>query len=502
MPDAPAREHSERSSPPGRIGRASGGPPWWLPTPLEVALLASFFLLTRHLSSCDLWWHLVVGRLTRQSGAIPGTDQLSLVSAGTDTTYPSWLWEVGASALVDAGGLGPLVALKGAVACLTLLLIVRLAWDSGARLPGALVVAMLVGLVSLRAQFWNLRPQMVTPLFAAAFLLVLRRHELGAGARRELAVLPVLMVLWANTHAGFMLGLALIGLSGASLAVRAGIGDAEASGRLRPLAGWAAATAAASLANPRGAELLFLPVFHVGSPTLASRITEWARTDLAHEPLLAAVLVSLVALLIAAPRAMAGPSEPLVLVSGLALAMSAVRHHFAVGSMIAPSMAVRAGALLAARRGPAAALAAGRASFPRSWPAWVVIGAWAATFWGVAEVPGQPGFYPDRAIRHLAGRGDRGPGFNQFELGGYMLYRMPAGYRAFIDGRVDAHIMSGGFERYLTVWDLRPGWDRELDRFGVRWALLEAGSALARALRARGWSTAVADDPWVLLVRP
>src|SRR5260370_12889639 len=59
------------------------------------------------------------------------------------------------------------------------------------------------------AYFFDSRPQMMTYLATAALLLILDEYRAGRWTK-ALWLLPPLLLLWANLHAGFFLGLALL----------------------------------------------------------------------------------------------------------------------------------------------------------------------------------------------------------------------------------------------------------------------------------------------------
>jgi hypothetical protein len=461
---------------------------WWLPNPLEVTLLVTFWCLTRQVSACDLWWHLVAGRDCWQTASIPRVDHLSLVSDGWPWMNPSWLWDTVAWLVVDRAGLGFLLGLKGFCACLTLWLIVRLSWESGGAGKWPLVAAIAVGVTSLNSQFWNLRPQLMTPLLSATFLLLLRRFELHRPT--ELALLVPLMVLWANTHAGFALGLALIGAVLAGQAFCWLRGDPGSQRRVELLCGLLLAATVATGLNPYGTELLTYPLFHQGNATLSARISEWLPTVFTQEPALCGSLLLLLVLFLRRPFPLIAPSEPILVAAALHLIRAAVRHIFVLGALIAPSVAARMPSIQQLER------------FPRTAPAWFLILCWLLLFWGQRDVPSLPDFYPERATAWLQSARAPGNGYNQFELGGYLLYHLPAGYRPFIDGRVDTHIQSGGFQRYLTVWDAQPGWQRILARYRIRWALINPGCRLAKVLRQNHWVEKIKEKNWSLFLSP
>src|SRR5439155_1397805 len=73
--------------------------------------------------------------------------------------------------------------------------------------------ALPVGLTLLAAwgsaYFFDSRPQMMTFLATAALLLILDEYRAGRWSR-GLWLLPPLLLLWTNLHAGFFLGLVLL----------------------------------------------------------------------------------------------------------------------------------------------------------------------------------------------------------------------------------------------------------------------------------------------------
>jgi hypothetical protein len=75
------------------------------------------------------------------------------------------------------------------------------------------------------------------------------------------------------------------------------------------------------------------------------------------------------------------------------------------------------------------------------------------------------------------------------EWGGYLIYSLPR-YHVFIDSRSDFY-GSAVLSDYLTIINVAPGWQRTLDRYQIRWALLPSATALAQVLAATpGWSCA------------
>jgi hypothetical protein len=101
--------------------------------------------------------------------------------------------------------------------------------------------------------------------------------------------------------------------------------------------------------------------------------------------------------------------------------------------------------------------------------------------------------FPVAAVRRQEAVGlPKGTGFTTYEWGGYLDFALPA-FDPFIDSRSDAYPQQL-LADYARIDGVEPGWRGLLDHYGVRWALLPAGSPLAALLAlSPGWSCAAAD---------
>jgi hypothetical protein len=123
-----------------------------------------------------------------------------------------------------------------------------------------------------------LRPQIVGELFFAGLLAALSRPVLSGGA---LLALPLLMVVWANAHGSFTIGLALLGLCLAGRVL-----DVFAASIWDPRAVWSdpqirrlliilvTSALAIAILNPHGPSLYWETVKLARHPNIASQI-EW-----------------------------------------------------------------------------------------------------------------------------------------------------------------------------------------------------------------------------------
>lgn len=115
------------------------------------------------------------------------------------------------------------------------------------------------------------RPQVPTLALFTLFLLILKRHADGA-SRREIWVLPLLMVLWVNLHGGFLAGLGVIAVYGLlDMANRLRTGwHGNLDSLSLPLVGLL--TGLATLVNPYGYQLHMMLWDHLATEQF---VVEW-----------------------------------------------------------------------------------------------------------------------------------------------------------------------------------------------------------------------------------
>lgn len=181
----------------------------WFSLPLFLLVCAAYYAAP--LWDSDFWWHIASGREILQNGiadidpfgVFPATDVVR-----NDTVLKGqWLGQVVLFALFDAGGINAVVAFRVLVLLSCIGLVV---WRCRSLGVGALALWLVLILVGLNADnFGGERPQLLSFLFAALFFAAIDRAEKKL---RWLIALPVIAALWANSHGGVLLGVALLGL--------------------------------------------------------------------------------------------------------------------------------------------------------------------------------------------------------------------------------------------------------------------------------------------------
>lgn len=195
---------------PGTIKLAKPGIYLFLIAFSSLYYLANGPLLLGHL---DLGWHLAAGDLIRERGNIPFQDPWSFTLGARQWYNLSWLWDVIASVVFQyTGCTGLTLAIVACGAVITgYLTSICLSNGASTLAVGISVLAACLlypAFATAPNSYLSVSPNTPTMLFCVIFYAECLK-------RTRWFLLPVMMVLWANLHGGFMLGLFLIGFFGA-----------------------------------------------------------------------------------------------------------------------------------------------------------------------------------------------------------------------------------------------------------------------------------------------
>jgi hypothetical protein len=428
----------------------------------------------------DTYWHLAAGDWMIDHRRVLTVDVFSHTYAGRPWLSHEWLAEVAMALSVRLGGWSGLLILCGLAAAGTVGVV-------GSRLRQFLspvaVLVVLVLVAGLMAPSLLTRPHLIAlPLLAAWTVELLRARDAGGAPR---LFMPLLMLLWANLHASYALGIAVMVL----LAL-----EALVEGRRDPwpvIRAWAPVgllSLAAATLTPHGPSGLLYP-FQTSAMTTLNAITEWRPADFAKPgPFEFALLATLFVCLRSGVRI---PMLRLVLLLLLLhMGLQHARHQIVLAVVapliLAPALAAAWGRERVAEvRSPAVLLA-------------FAVVALAAARYVKPVVRGDDAATPATALAHLPpGLAER-PVFNAYRFGGYLIHR---DVRPFIDGRADMY-GDAFFTAYLKAREGGPALDRTLARYKVDWTLLEAGEPLIREMDAKpGWRRIWSDRYAVVHIR-
>jgi hypothetical protein len=179
-----------------------------------ISFACVYYLLNAQLllSHWDLAWHLAAGDLIRAQGSVPFYDPWSFTSGGRHWFNLSWLWDVFASALFQCGNFIGLILFVVACGAAIAGYLASVCLSSGAS-PIAVCISVLSACLlypAFAAAYPNIylavSPNISTMVFSVIF------YGECLKKRRGRLWLPAIMVLWANLHGGFLLGLVIVGV--------------------------------------------------------------------------------------------------------------------------------------------------------------------------------------------------------------------------------------------------------------------------------------------------
>ena len=443
----------------------------------------------------DTNWHVAAGRWILAHRTVPTTDPFSFTWAGKPWIAHEWGSEVLMALAYLAAGWAGVVLLIGVCAGLAYAMIaaeLRL-WMG----PVGQIIGLALSFAILEP-FLYARPHIIALpvlVFWTRRLLAARR----AGKAPPLELAP-LMVLWANLHASFIFGLAII----APFALEALIEERD---KLRVVWGWGlfgVVAGAFALATPQGFAGIVFPFMVLGMKVLPN-ILEWRGANFQDLTLFEGAL--LITLFLGLWRGVrVPPLRLLLLVALIHMALQHVRQQ-AVLAALAPL-------LLAEPFGRALhpGLADTRIAPPAGWkPPWrlpspVLAVGLAAVLAGVAAarlaIPLQRTDNPNvpvSAMAHVPAALLSQPVFNEYAFGGYLIFK---GVKPYIDGRADMY-GDAFVNEYLAVGGgAQPDLDNTFKRWNIRWTILGPREPLVAVLDRRpGWRRLYTDAFAVVQVR-
>ncbi len=463
-----------------------------------LALVALGLFLPRGVAQfvdVDVWHQMALWRETLALGYLP----LQASFAYTPTVpVIQHEWGMGALLYVLAthGGIAALKAVQLALVAFVGAGTFRLASRRGATLAVLCPLAPLITILAWTG-FTAVRAQLLTLAFLVSFLWALERDR--AGERRWIAWWLVLYLLWVNVHAGFVVGLGLLGAYTLEQAIR--------GQPVRHLLAVGVAMAMLVAVNPYG--FAYYPKLWSQLTLHRALIAEWAPAWQGTFPGVALFFLTLSLALypiaIAGPRAAVG--WPLLVLA----AEEALRHqrHVSiyavvwlayvpawiemtpVGEVLRSFWARRSLATVAMWSlifvGAASGDIAGRV-----WELHVP-----ATASAAADV-----VYPAGAVGLLAAIGFAGNLLVPFEYGAYVSWNLSPKVKVSLDSRYEVAYPPETIGEQREFYTRGARWRAVLERYPTDAILVPRGAPVEQALRAEAaWPLAYQDDAYLIFAR-
>jgi hypothetical protein len=108
---------------------------------------------------------------------------------------------------------------------------------------------------------------------------------------------------------------------------------------------------------------------------------------------------------------------------------------------------------------------------------------------------------PAGAVHFIQTEKPAGPLFNNYNWGGYLIFKLWPAYPVYIDGRTDLYD-DAFIRRYLNVVVAGDGWHKTLDDDGINLVLIESNGTLDKFLRVDPvWAEIYRDKMAVVFAR-
>lgn len=482
---------------------------------LAIAFMAK--VLVPHFEDPDFYWHLKSGEYLLSSWPLPRSDVFTYTHSGSPWVLSEWLAQIVLYLVFAATGYSGTAVLVAALCAFC----GWLTYLNCRRQIDNPVHAIIVALVcSLFFVTDAPRPHLFSFIFFAATLFVLLEFKY---ARRDrlLVLLPAILLLWANAHGGFFIGLVLIFLFAGSewLRHRFKSEGALEAGRLRKLSLWSAGALAATLVNPHFVRLWWYPVEAIVLSGDAQTINEWQSPSF-HVPITQGFLALVLVFFALQAWAKRRPdlTEVVVPLVFIASAFVSVRNMPLAAMALAPFLAMNLGRVswpTGSARGEGEdaadreeALSAGTASrmplagSQEQFINWIllVVAGFALAFSYPAQKSKQEAavaaYMPVGATDFLVANHVSGNMFNSYQYGGYLMFRLYPAQKVFIYGRTD--IYKDDPDDFIGIHDAilqgRPNWKTLFDRYDIEYVVCESSAALRQLLLQEGRFRLVYDD--------
>jgi hypothetical protein len=455
----------------------------------------------------DTFWHIKVGSVMLEEHSLVDSDIFSHTAFGAPWTAHEWLSEIIMAFIHNVAGLEGILCFFLFIVSLSFWLLFKLTEKNANQWVtfGCVALALAFSPSHMAA-----RPHLFTWLFMLLTLTALNARG------RHLYWLPVITMFWANLHGGFILGLALQSIfilgSGLDNYLADKTPYRDILRRQKAPALVLLLSICAVGLNPFGYELLIFP-FVVSKGVFSQMIGEWKAPNLQDMWYFRFYLVALVLLITSARNSMTW-TERLLIVFFLNAALTHIRHVSLMLIALTPFIArtidnnlgnwwhkdmkniEKKQLELSPATGPLITTAIALTLLVSG-----SIDQRSLSFLTPKSVFKVETVHLNQLVDFLDKNLPNGKMYNEYALGGYLLYALTPPPKVFIDGRAD---MYGEqiFSDYNTIKSSGSKREELLEQYEVDCVVFEKDSDLVAHLRESGqWQSTFTNEVYAVLKR-
>ena len=427
----------------------------------------------------DLGRHITIGNYILDNYSIPTNDFFSFPMNGQPLTPHEWLAQV-IFALANRG-----MSLGGPVFVIAFLIGITFSFiyiDSVRRSQMPLLFLLfIVWSAAASSLHWLARPHIFTFLFLALWTHLLEQIE--QGKKIPVYCFGFLMVIWANTHGGFVIGFVVLFAYTIGDLLESWFQNQKLSDKAKNWVWIGIISFASTLINPVGIRLWGTSVGFIGNSYLVNNTQEYFSPNfhnISTLPFLVLVAYSLLATGICKNR--------IAIYYGLLLSGFTVMALYSSRNI--PLYAIVAAPILTKMTGQWIEnsswqrLEQNILHIEKRLYGWLfpIVGTIAVLILMLTPVMKTYNSYnemvfPVKAMDWLQENPIEGRGFNYFTWGGYLLFRQWPDQLVFIDGQTDFYgeKLTREYEQVINMSD---GWEQVLEKYQIRWIVLPTKSPL------------------------
>ena len=468
----------------------------------------AFLLASRPLSDGDFWWHLKTGEYILKNLSIPRIDFYSFTVPGKHWVAHEWLSEVIFYFIYTRAGFNTLIFVFTVLTVLAFWIVFRRTQAH----PFVKGLAVLLSVWTILPTV-GVRPRTFTLLFAAIYLFVLHRFVRERQTRGIWWLVP-LMIVWVNLHAGYLIGLVLIGVTIVGVVLDAWFAGEKLASHWPQLKTLALVFVTCLLVvnlNPQGPRIFVFPFEFFFSPVQQDQIVDWLSPDFHQKeffPLLLLILLTIAALALSPRRVK--PSELLLFLSTLYATLKSNRHMAIFVLIAGPMLADYLQQWLETTRfarifGPPQLERTRTRGRQIVFNVILLVPLIACVIKLKSVIYSPPTQarvgVPLNAVRYLKDNGITGNTFTDPNIwGGYLIWETPAN-PVYIDGRIDMY--GDEFMReYLGIIHGITRWQEPFDTYGVQVAIVSPTAVLRLQLeQSPQWQQVYRDEMAVVFTR-
>lgn len=484
--------------------------------PISVVLFLTIFLYISFssgmnlLNDGDTGYHIRVGDYILEQQIFPKQDMFSHHTPPLPWTAHEWLSEIIMSLVHKAYGLNGIVVFFSAF--LAFCYACYYNFLKTYRANFYLTLLLTVSVIASSKIHWLARPHVFSILIMIIWLRILDEYQ--HGTRDRLYLLPLIMILWANLHGGYIIGIVLTGiywLDGAYSRLTAKDPSvlANAAEKFKKLGVVMLACAVTAMINPIGYKILLFPFKLVGDTYLMDHVGEFLSPNF-HDPHFFRYLLLLLLGVLALSRKRLKCYETIMILFFVNISLVSVRYIPLCALFITPIMLRQIQEMISASDSSFLRALTKRSDrlveldATAKWPLMkgaVIFFLVLLFFNDRLKWDFNPKIKPVAAVEFLKKEHISGNMFNNDEFGDYLIYSASPAYKPFIDGRLDMY-GSKVMKEYYKIVRFEPGWDKILEKYDISWFFIPAGDVLYRhLLGAEGWQLVYSDKVAAIIVK-